>query len=113
MSKIQKESTSDRVSYAFYCPACETVHRVTDGWQFNGDFDKPTFSPSILVRSGHYLPEHSGSCWCTFNEAHPDNPVAFKCGVCHSFVRDGQIEFLSDCTHHLAEKTVEIPDWEV
>jgi hypothetical protein len=29
---------------------------------------------------------------------------------CHSFVRAGMIEFLSDCTHELAGKTVPIPD---
>lgn len=26
--------------------------------------------------------------------------------VCHSFVRDGRIEFLGDCTHELAGKSV-------
>lgn len=31
------------------------------------------------------------------------------CHTCHSFVRDGQIEFLSDCTHALAGKTVSLP----
>ncbi|MCZ4340562.1 hypothetical protein O4H52_03015 [Sphingomonadaceae bacterium G21617-S1] len=29
--------------------------------------------------------------------------------VCHSFVRNGQIEFLSDCTHALAGQTVPLP----
>lgn len=28
--------------------------------------------------------------------------------ICHSFVRNGKIEFLSDCTHELAGKTVEL-----
>ena len=31
--------------------------------------------------------------------------------VCHSFVRDGRIEFLSDCTHELAGQTVELEEW--
>lgn len=30
--------------------------------------------------------------------------------VCHSFVRDGRIQFLSDCTHKLANQTVDLPD---
>jgi hypothetical protein len=30
--------------------------------------------------------------------------------VCHSFVRDGRIEFLSDSTHHLSGQTVELPE---
>jgi hypothetical protein len=27
---------------------------------------------------------------------------------CHSFITDGKIEFLSDCTHSLAGQTVEL-----
>lgn len=30
--------------------------------------------------------------------------------VCHSFVRNGKIEFLSDCSHHLAGKIVPLED---
>jgi hypothetical protein len=30
--------------------------------------------------------------------------------VCHSFVTDGRIQFLGDCTHALANQTVELPD---
>jgi hypothetical protein len=30
--------------------------------------------------------------------------------VCHSFITDGFIQFLDDCTHPLAGQTVEIPD---
>ena len=29
---------------------------------------------------------------------------------CHSFVRSGRIEFLSDSTHALAGQTVDLPD---
>ena len=76
-------------------------------WQFNGDYDRPTFAPSVLVTSGHYTPSHPGpECWCTYNERHPETPSSFRCERCHSFVRDGQIEFLSDCTHALAGRTV-------
>jgi len=31
--------------------------------------------------------------------------------VCHSFVTDGRIQFLGDCTHTLAGQTVDLPDW--
>lgn len=30
---------------------------------------------------------------------------------CHSFVVDGQMQFLGDCTHALAGQTVPIPEW--
>lgn len=75
--------------YGFECPGCECVHAVPvsgeRGWQFNGDLERPTLSPSLLVR------EYEG-----------DTVVR----VCHSFVRNGQIEFLSDCTHEHAGKTL-------
>lgn len=62
------------------------------GWQWNGDLDKPTFSPSILTRT-----ERAG------------NPIRN-----HVLVRNGMIQFLTDCSHELAGKTIELPrlnDW--
>lgn len=78
----------------FYCPGCASGHTVRvvgqGAWEWNGDRDRPTLSPSVKV---------------TYNgkDAGVDGaPPA----VCHSYVRDGQIEFLSDCTHALAGQTV-------
>ena len=103
----------------FRCPGCNENHmiRVGDGsgpgWTFNGDYDRPTFSPSVLVRTGHYVPGfENGPCWCTYAKEHPEEEDdGFKCAVCHSFVRDGQIQFLSDCTHALAGQTVPLPPY--
>jgi len=102
---------------AFWCPGCEQMHGVTvEGenyrWDWNGDADRPTISPSVLVQSGHYAPGHDGPCWCSYNEEHPDDPYTFKCMRCHSFVEDGKIRFLNDSTHALAGQTVELPDLE-
>lgn len=92
----------------FWCPGCQEMHVVNSGWSFNGDFDRPTLSPSILVRGGHYAPGWQGpDCWCNYAARFPDAPApSFKCDQCHSFVRDGQIQFLGDCTHQLAGRTV-------
>ena len=30
--------------------------------------------------------------------------------LCHSHVREGRIQFLSDCTHALVGQTVDLPD---
>jgi hypothetical protein len=96
----------------FWCPGCEEVHQVRtgpNGWGFNGDFDNPTFTPSVLVTSGHFSPGHQGNCWCTF-EQRTGMACDFKCHRCHTFVTDGQIQFLSDCSHALAGQTVPLPD---
>ena len=75
--------------YFFECPGCGELHCVGPSWAFNGDMDRPTFSPSILVRWGSGDPKR-----------------------CHSFIRDGRIEFCSDSTHALAGKTVDLPEIE-
>ena len=81
-----------RRGVAFNCPGCGEYHvaQITGPpgapiWVFNGDYVLPTLSPSLLVRS-HY--------------------AAGAPKVCHLFIRDGQIEFLGDCTHTLAGQTV-------
>jgi hypothetical protein len=107
---------SNRLTHVFWCPGCECYHAVAVGvtehpkWSFNGDFDHPTFYPSILVLTGHYA--EPNSCWCEYNREHPDTPGP-TCCRCHSFVTNGMIQFLPDSTHKLAGKTVELPniDW--
>lgn len=75
-------------------------------WQFNGNYEQPSFSPSILIASGHYTSFWRGpECWCTYNRAHRHEPVRFRCYRCHSYVKGGRIEFLSDSTHKLAGQT--------
>lgn len=89
---------------SFWCPGCASAHVVNverpEGeagpcWGFNGNADAPTFTPSILVT-------YNGS-----DAGIDDAPPA----ICHSFVTDGQIVFLGDCTHALAGQTVPIPVW--
>lgn len=93
---------------AFWCPGCEEAHAVPlDRWQWNGERGRPTIQPSILVTSGHYCPGgHSDTCWCTYNAEHVENPAPFKCRRCHTYVTNGEIIFLPDCTHAYAGKTV-------
>ncbi len=103
--------------HEFQCPSCKESHTIGPTWLFNNDFNKPTFSPSLLVRSGHFVSNRaSKECWCTYNEeqrqkGEVEEPV-FSCFICHSFIKDGQIQFLSDCTHSLASQTVELPEVE-
>jgi len=57
-------------------------------WKWDRNCVAPTISPSILSRA-------------------PDGDMMI---VCHSFVRNGVIEFLGDCTHELAGQSVELLD---
>lgn len=77
-------------------------------WTWNGNAERPTFSPSILVRGTQPLADEAHVAWMRGEEPLPA-PVPF---VCHSFVVDGRIQFLGDCTHELACQTVDIPDFD-
>ena len=92
----------------FHCPGCECAHGPTvegpHAWQWNGSLDKPTFSPSILVRGTVPVTDDQVARIMAGEKIEPVPTV------CHSFVRDGRIEFLSDCTHKLAGQTVPLPD---
>jgi hypothetical protein len=85
------------LGYIFHCPGCKSGHAVWTTkpnslgaqWTFDGNMERPTFSPSVLAK------------WKSRDG---------KEKICHSFVRDGHIQFLSDCTHELAGQTVPLPD---
>jgi hypothetical protein len=80
--------------FAFFCPACECLHSICTKlapgggnpvWQFDGNMIAPTINPSIRVRWNQKEIEY----------------------CCHSFVRNGFIEFCGDCTHSM--KNLRVP----
>lgn len=78
----------------FFCPGCDGAHAIPitglRAWAFDGNYDSPTLSPSLLTYKTNVSPQ------------------------CHSFIRAGQIQFLQDCGHALAGQTVDLqplPDW--
>jgi hypothetical protein len=101
---------------AFWCPACKTAHALTmrsatgDGWGYDDNEDIPTFTPSVLTQSGHYVPGHQGECWCSY-EGRMGEPAPFACMNCHLFVTNGRILYLRDSSHALAGQTVDLPDF--
>jgi hypothetical protein len=99
----------------FWCPGCEMMHApgveppASTIWGFNHNPDAPTFTPSVLVRYPQWVPPVTPENMAEYNRAPwPQTQVE---SVCHSFVTNGQIQFLSDCTHELAGQTVPLPDF--
>lgn len=95
-AKVHKcEYTNGDVGYMIHSPADNEeimfweMHNGTRRWTFNGDYEHPTFSPSMLLR------------------AHSTGVVRS-----HFFVRDGKIEYLADSSHAMAGKTVDLPEFE-
>lgn len=71
--------------YFLWCEGCKQKHLIPvapsengSKWNFNGDFEKPTFTPSVLIR------------W-------PEGDVQ---KMCHFNVTDGMITFHNDGTTH-------------
>lgn len=108
-------------SLHIWCPGCDKLHAVNlvgpEGyrpevcWDWDGNLESPTISPSILCHNSVFLHEDGTQCpnWHEDYETRTHTQ-----GPCHSFVRNGQWEFLSDCAHELAGKTVPVPplpDW--
>lgn len=100
MSDVLKR-VQDSTVLLFWCPGCDEHHQLDSSkWEFNGDFEKPTFSPSYLT----WLDPNPNA------QEQYDPTGKFRNGFrCHSFIRDGLIEFLTDCTHKLAGQTVALP----
>lgn len=141
-----------------WCPGCESLHPFTieappgpDGrqlnrgvtWQWDGNLERPTFSPSLLCHGSVHIcegghdpvicpnPDTCGSAshaigavidgevqW-RFPHGMPDDAERVHghgrphtrepaWGSCHSFLRAGHWEFLSDSAHALAGQTVDM-----
>jgi hypothetical protein len=97
-------------SLMFVCPGCSaggprgfiglhmlpvnTTSLDRPSWEWDGNLDKPTLSPSILTRGG----------------------IGGKKAIYHSFLKEGIFEFLKDSTHPLSgkkEPIPDLPDWAV
>lgn len=73
-------------------------------WNFDGNLEAPTLSPSILTRTEHTRRWVEGEL------------VDAGLFVCHSFLVAGVWQFLGDCTHQYANQHVPmkpLPDWAV
>lgn len=87
----------------YWCEGCQCAHGIrtkgASAWGWNGDTEKPVFTPSVLTT------------W-TEGSQHIEKR-------CHTFVgcngaQPGEVIFLSDCTHSLAGQIrpfAELPDW--
>lgn len=87
----------------FWCIGCECAHYFRTGkpidpndkrplWTRSGTDEAPSFSPSLKM-------------------SHRDPDDAKKSvTVCHLFLKNGQLQLLTDCQHKMAGKTVPLPE---
>lgn len=117
ISQIRHIDNPNGQSYdalVFWCPGCEyeyegemhagahmlPITEPGDGrprWTFSGSVESPTLSPSILSKMA-------------FRHVNGESAPF----VCHSFMVNGEMQFLGDCTHSLTNQTIPLPplpDW--
>lgn len=100
--KVQncKASFGDYKRVVYWCSGCKSIHTVAvegkqhngANWSWNGSMEKPTFQPSVLS---------------TY-----ETPTMKR--VCHTYITDGVVNFLDDCTHEFKGQHVPLeplPDW--
>jgi hypothetical protein len=89
MAKVKAcKNGQGRDSVAFECPGCGSIHFCpidNDGWKLTGTDEKPTLRPSVRTMMGN---DHR----------------------CHLYITDGEIQYLGDCDHDMAGKTVPMRD---
>lgn len=88
---------------AHWCPACKEMHAfatlapLKNGarWTWNGNVDKPTFTPSMNISVGPYKDEDF------------DIPLS----RCHYILTNGLINFCDNSTHAMkGQQGVPLPD---
>ncbi|SHL43010.1 hypothetical protein SAMN05216428_102382 [Nitrosospira sp. Nsp11] len=98
----------------FWCPGCDRTHGIQHGegkgprWDWNGDVRRPTITPSILVRRTKLTVSDEEAMT---RAAAGEKELPHVETICHSFITDGRIQFLTDCTHTLAGQTVDLPNY--
>jgi hypothetical protein len=83
IDRARRIADSDRI--VIFCPGCKQSHYFDGRWQFNGNLQLPSFSPSL-----------------NWNFEDPQH-------ACHSWVTNGKIQFLQDSFHSLKGQTVDLP----
>ena len=79
--------------YYHYCSGCKQLHMINTKrknhknaqWSFDGNMERPTFSPSINIDLGQGK-------------------------RCHYFIQRGRIKYCGDSTHGLSGKEIELED---
>lgn len=109
MSQVSPYLRKTSEGYAHWCCACEEMHSLPHSWKFNGDVNKPTFSPSFnhsgIKRNmvgGKWVGEGKDA-WLYDSQGKPIPTV------CHYILTDGVLHYCGDCTHSLSGQSVSLP----
>lgn len=105
MSQVSPFLRRVQGGHAHWCPGCGEMHRIPDRWSFDGNVERPTFSPSVKI-TGKQTVIVDGR-WTGEWVLGSDGKALDLC--CHYFLHAGTLKYCSDSTHALAGKSVPLP----
>ena len=76
----------------------------TNSWTWNGDTEKPTLRPSIRTEGMREMTDEEVA------KALAGETFDIESIICHTWVNDGKVQFLDDCSHELAGSVVDLLD---
>lgn len=95
----------------YWCQGCNDIHGVVvagpGAWGYNANPEKPTFTPSVLTRGHRLVRDEHGHWTGEYRLDANGKPIE---EVCHTFITNGMVQFLGDCTHALAGQTLPLPE---
>jgi len=97
--KIKPLNDPDDVlgGYQHWCPGCKQRHFIPiPRWGFNGNMEKPTFTPSVKLLRSRYKE----------GKEIPGTEESY----CHYVLTDGILNYQGDCAHELRGTQVPLPD---
>lgn len=88
----KRNRAGELYGYSHWCAGCRCVHTfhvVGPGpvWTFNGNMEKPTFSPSMR----YFIPARKDVV---------GKIIESEVTLCHYFLTDGEIDYLADSSDH-------------
>lgn len=98
--------TNELLGWAHWCAGCQHAHvfridrpgRKGPVWSFNGNMEKPTFSPSMR----EFIPEGRDK---------DNNITRQEKTTCHYILTDGVINYLADSSEHTLRGSHPLPDF--
>ena len=105
MNQASRTLRRTESGFAHWCPGCEEPHSLPKSWSFNGDLERPTFTPSFK-HSGIRRVFANGKWTGEWLRDAAGNTVPY---TCHYILSSGELQFCGDCTHALVGKTVPLP----
>lgn len=101
MSQVSSVLRRGEGRHLHWCPGCKELHQLPDSWTFDGNLEKPTFSPSF---------KHTSYRWTGGYTADGIGLGEKYQFVCHYILTAGVLNFCSDSMHELAGQSVPLPE---